>query len=113
MSNGKYDLYYESHFLDGKCERKLEGSTVYMSETDDCYLMRFFPDNNDPCCRELRFDHRTLKMIEEGRFLSKGNVKIGQWISYDMDGNVTEETDFDQDQFPLKWDQISSVLRGK
>ena len=113
MENKTFDLmYFENHFHNGKCMMKVDGATAYLSENDDCYLMRFYPDDDNPCCRQLRFDPVTLRMVEEGCFLYNGSERIGEWVEYDQEGHVSKRTDYDKEHYPLKWGQIAEILKN-
>ena len=114
MENKTFDLmYFENHFHHGKCMMKVDGATAYLSENDDCYLMTFYPDDGNPCCRQLRFDSVTLRIVEEGCFLYNGSERIGEWVEYDPEGHVSNRTDFDQEHFPFKWEKVAALLKEK
>lgn len=103
--------YYESHFEKGRCIIQEEGGIVSLAENDKHYMKFIIPDDPDAVCTQLLFDHATLKMCSYGQFLKKGNEKIGVWRSFDENGEVTYEKDYETD-YPLSWDKAYEILQN-
>ncbi len=107
----EFDLvYFEEHNNDGECVIDTEGGRIIMLESDDTYEVIIEPKNPIiMLCTQKLFYPDTLSMFSIGQFLKYGGTKIGVWKLYDEDGEIIEETDYDED-WEVDWEKLFPLL---
>ena len=106
----EFDIqYYEEHFKDGGCRLELDGLMTIMSEIDDRYIVQIEPPFPDMVCTMKHYYPDTLTLMTVGHYLKEGNCRIGVWTTYDRLGEVTEETDYEQN-WNVSWEALLPVL---
>lgn len=106
----KFDIMlYESLYAKGQCRFKKDGSSVCIQEWDDYYSVQTDPPFPDMVCELKTYYADTLTLRDTGKYLKKGNVRIGVWKNYDRWGNIENETDYDEG-WAMNWDRFAPVL---
>lgn len=106
----KFDIInYESHFANGKCRYEKEGRTFSVLESDDSYTVQSEPAFPDLVCDFIQYDAYTLYLKTQGQFLKNGSAKIGKWKSYDSNGNLVEEIDYEAG-WNIGWNELLLLM---
>ena len=106
----KFDIvFYEAHYKDGQCRYKENGCSVCIQEWDDCYTIQIDPPDPDMVCVLKTYYADTLTLMSVGKYLKLENTRIGVWRDYDREGNVEEETDYDEG-WTMSWEKFLPVL---
>ena len=106
----KFDLFlFEENFHDGVSTIEEEGSTMSMYEDDDEYTVRI--DREMPCMVSTvkTYYADTLTLKTEGDCISCGTAKIGKWKTYDPEGELVDEVDYDEG-WKINWEQLQPIL---
>ena len=102
-------LYYEENYKDGGCRFERDGHTFMMSESDDRYTIQVEPPFPDMVCTIKQFFPDTLTLMIMGHYLKHGNCSIGVWTTYDRNGEVLEETDYEEG-WNVGWEALLTTL---
>lgn len=111
MNEELFDIvYFEEHFKEGQCRFEHEGTTVTMLESDDAYIVQTDPPFPEMVCDFKMYYADTLTLLLTGQLLKNGSTKIGVWKTYDREGILVEEKDY-EDGWKIHWEQLAEILR--
>ena len=71
--------------------------------------MQTDPPYPNMVCELKTYYADTLTLKDTGKYLKKGNVRIGVWKRYDRRGNIESETNYDEG-WTVNWERLAPVL---
>ena len=113
MNEEKFDIrFFEDHFQQGQCRIKTGEGLVTIMETDDGYSVVTEPDFPNMVCDIKIYFADTLTLKQHGLFLKKGSTRIGVWTTFDRQGDVVDETDYEVG-WNIHWDQLCKLIEAE